>query len=87
MNVSEGTKRFQVDTGPVLLPDFTAQAKRAVEKFHLAFICYNTFDAAEVVLRQPTPVVVDGKEVGQVMHYARIVRLAAKHEIFCAAKI
>jgi hypothetical protein len=87
MNVCEGTKRFQVDTGPLLLPDFTSRAARAVERLSLAFICYNTYDNGEFVLRQPTPVMVDGKEVCQVMHYSRIVPMTAKHEIFCAGKL
>jgi hypothetical protein len=87
MNVCEGTKRFQVDTGPLLLPDFMSKGARAVERFGLAFICYNTYDTAEFVLRQPTPVVVDGKEVCEVMHYSRIVSLSAKHEIFGVGKL
>ena len=43
---------------------------------------------AEFVLRQPTPVAVDGKEVCRVWHYSRIVKAAAaKHELFCAGKL
>jgi hypothetical protein len=87
MNVCEGTKRFQVDTGPLLLPDFASRAKRPAERFALAFICFNTFDAAEFVVRQPTPSRTGGKEVAQVMHYGRIVRMPATHELFCAGKL
>lgn len=90
MNVCESTKRFQVDTGPVLFWDVghgardTGHKLLAPRPLSLAFICYNTNDSAEFVLREPTPVVVDGKEVCKVWHYSRIVRVAARHEIFCA---
>lgn len=87
MNVCELTKRFQVDTGPLLIPDFTSQAKLPVERFQLAHVVYNTYTAAEFVVRQPTPVVVDGKEVTKVMHYGKIVTLPARNELFCVGKI
>lgn len=87
MNACEDTKRFQVDTGPLLLPDFASTAQRAVEKFSFGHVCYNTFDRAEFVVRQPTPVVIDGKDVCQVMHYGRIVAMPAKNEIFCVGKL
>jgi len=84
MNVCEGTKRFQVDTGPVIVPDFGVKHASRITHHALAFIGYNTFNSAEFVLREPTPVAVDGKEVCKVWHYSRIVRMAARHEIFCA---
>lgn len=87
INVCELTKRFQVDTGPLLLPDFASQAKNAIEKFQLAHVVYNTYTAAEFVIRQPTPITVDGKDVAQVMHYGKITTMPAKNELFCVGKL
>lgn len=87
MNVCEKTTRFQVDTGPLIWPDFTSTAKLAVERFLLGFICYNTFADGEVVLRVPTPIVVEGKEVIKAWHYSKIVEIKAKHALFCVGKI
>jgi len=78
MNVCEGTQRFQVDTGSLLLPDFHSKAERVIERFSLAFLCYNAFNSAEFVLRTPAPTL-----MGQVMHYSRIVSMPARHELFC----
>ena len=82
MNVVKSTNRFQVDTGPLLFPDFEAAQnspqRRAIEKFSLAFTVYNTFDGAEFVLWQPTSVG-DGT---QVRHYSKAVPMPARHEIF-----
>jgi hypothetical protein len=83
MNVCEKTTRFQVDTGALIWPDFTAKTKLLVERFQLGFICYNTYNDGEVVLRVPTPISVDGKPVSQAWHYSKIVPIKAKHELFC----
>lgn len=84
MNVSPQTHRFQVDTGPVLLPDFTAQHEHLVERFVMAHVVYNTFDRAEFIVRQPTPIVQDGREVAAVMDYQGITVMPARHQIVCA---
>ncbi|MCC6442606.1 MAG: hypothetical protein IT210_04000 [Armatimonadetes bacterium] len=87
MNICEGTERFQVDTGPVPVPDMDSRAGRAVERFAMAFVCYNTFDAAEFVLREKTAVPQDGEAACKVMHYSRIVRMSARHELFCVGAL
>ncbi|MBI1914505.1 MAG: hypothetical protein HYS12_07175 [Planctomycetes bacterium] len=87
MNVCEKTTRFQVDTGPLLWPDFESKAKLAVERFDLGFIVYNTFADGEVVLRVQTPIVLKGKEAAKAWHYSKIVPIKAKHELFCVGKL
>lgn len=82
MNVQPETNRFQVDTGPVLLPDFEAKASRSIERLVMAFVCYNTFDRAEFVIRRPTPVQIAGREVCRVWHYSEIRVMPAEHRIF-----
>ena len=49
------TGRFQVDTGPVLVPDFTSEAERVIDRLEMAHIAYNRLDRAEFILRRPTP--------------------------------
>ena len=55
MNVMLEPPRFQVDTGPLILPDFTATASHLIECFDMAHVVYNALDKAEFILRKPTP--------------------------------
>lgn len=55
MNITLEPPRFQVDTGPLLLPDFTATAVHLIEAFEMAHVVYHGFDKAEFILRKPTP--------------------------------
>lgn len=83
MNVRAQSPQFQVDTGPVLWPDFKSASPHAIERLAMAFSVYNTYDYAEFIVRRPTPLIVDGREVAQVMHYSESVPTAARHELFC----
>lgn len=84
MNVSPHTHQFQVDTGPVLLPDFTNRGGSQVECFRMAYVVYNTFDRAEFIIRQPTPIMDGGREVTAVTDYQGITVLPAHHQILCS---
>jgi len=79
-------KRFQVDTGPVALPDFGSTREHWIEWFSMAHVIYNTFDRAEFIVRRPTPIEKDGKEVCTVPHYSERQIFEAKHTMFCGAK-
>ncbi len=84
MNFSGRRDRFQVDTGPVLWPNFEATSQRWVEKFRLAYLGYNTFSDGEVVLRVPTSIKASGADAGlKAWHYSQIESIKADHEIFC----
>lgn len=87
MNIHPERKRFQVDTGPLLFPDLISAAERAMECFSVAFVCYNTFDAAEFILRQPTPIRDGDKEICSVIHYSDVRRVPAKNVVVCAGEI
>ncbi len=86
MNVRQKTGDFQVDTGPILVPAWLrddapiSRGSRKVEGFDMAFACYNTFDRAEFVVREPAP-----SGSGKVWHYSRIVTSRAEHELFAVA--
>ena len=87
INVQLERKRFQVDTGPVLVPDFTSQAEHWIDWFSLAHVAYNTFDRTEFIVRQPTPVVKGGNEVAAVLHYSEVRVYEARHTILCAGHL
>ena len=87
MNIQEKHGRFQVDTGPLPFPDLASPVDRTIEKFSMAFVCYNTFDLAEFVLRRPTPVMAGGKEVVSLFEYSDVRRVAAKNSIFCVGNL
>jgi len=83
MNYHPERNRFQVDTGPVMWPDFSVLSEQWIECFCLAYVIYNRFDRADFIVRRQTAVTIDGKEVCQVLHYAEIHQQEAKHTIFC----
>jgi hypothetical protein len=85
INVDPTAQRFQVDTGPLLLPDLSASLETAIEHFARAFIAYNTFDRAEFVVQVPTPLDPRQPEGPAAAHYSRLVSMAARHEIFAVA--
>lgn len=88
MNFHPERRRFQVDTGPLIVPDFPALAdvEHWIDALDMAHVVYNTFDRAEFIVRRPTPVMRDGKEVCSVLHYAEIRVYAARHAIVCATQ-
>lgn len=70
INAGEREGFYQIDTGPVLLPDVSGDAG-SIDGLRLAFVAHNAPDWAEFVVNVPTPVS-DGIEVH---HYSRSVRL------------
>ncbi|HGE69202.1 TPA: hypothetical protein ENX78_00105 [Candidatus Poribacteria bacterium] len=79
MNVNDQTLMYQVDTGPILLPNFESKKDRMVECFDLAYIAYNRSDEAHFVVLEPTPI----KEVSsdKVSHYSKVLSAKAKNSI------
>jgi hypothetical protein len=81
MNVTMSPARFQVDTGPLLVPDFSSEAQHAIERLDIAHVVYHQRNQAEFVLRRPHQV---GERDGQtvsVTDYTEIVTLTADNEI------
>ncbi|PYV15037.1 MAG: hypothetical protein DMG07_10675 [Acidobacteria bacterium] len=72
-------QRFQVDTGPLLVPDFTSQAEREIDRLEMAYIIYNRFDRAEFILRRPTRITEQSsREASLVLHYAEARQYPAR---------
>ena len=81
MNVNDIGNLYQVDTGPILLPDFEGKKERIVERFQLAFVAYNKADEAYFVIQEPIPAVPGQPDGPKVCHYSRIVRMDAKNSL------
>jgi hypothetical protein len=80
MNARKSDGRWQVDTGPVLIPDFSLQPRLRVGLFRQGFLVYNSFDWAELATRVPCKT-----ESGDVvMCYNSPRRLVVLNQLFAA---
>ena len=86
MNVQLERERMQVDTGPLPFPDLSASVEREIERLSMAYVCYNTYDVAEFILRKPTPVMCDGDQVGSVIDYSEVRRVPVSTTLYCAER-
>jgi len=77
ININEETNVFQVDTGPVPLPDLESKETMKIGWFRLAYVAFNNFDRAEFVIQQPTPI---GRGI-YVNHYSKIQGLRTNNSI------
>ena len=87
MNIQAERRRFQVDTGPLIVPNLAAREEHWMDLFSLAHIIYNTFDRAEFICRQPTPIEREGREVASVLHYADVRVYPARTTLLCAGTL
>ena len=78
MNVLPNGQGWQVDTGPVLLPDLTAPPEKWSESLRLAFIAYNTDGWADFVVEAPTEI---GGGAAQTHHYSEIVHFTSRNQV------
>ena len=73
MNFRPESASFQVDTGPLLAPDFDSSEPKPIDRLAMAHIAYNRLDRAEFILRRPTPITDEaGREVARVLHYSEV---------------
>ena len=88
MNFQPKTNSFQVDTGPVLVPDFKTKASGAINRLEMAHIAYNRLDRAEFILRRPTAVKDEsGKELCRVLHYSESREHSAVNQILSGEEV
>lgn len=75
INYSEVDKVYQTDTGPVLLPDLSAdrlaRGPRLIDCFDLAYSAFNSASWTEFIVNVPTPIS-DGARVN---HYSKSRRI------------
>jgi len=78
MNVSHDLERYQVDTGPVALPDLGARTDPVIDCLRLAFVAFNAPHFADFVVEQR----VEAGDDVEVFHYANPVSLAGENRLF-----
>ena len=75
MNFMPKDNSCQIDTGPLLVPDFDLEEDSAIDRLEMAHVAFNhkAPDLAEFNLRQPTPVIDEaGRELCRVLHYCKV---------------
>lgn len=78
MNANDTHWQWQVDTGPIALPDFNADVDMHIKRLSPAFVAYNAASFAEFVVQQP----VASPETGSsVTHYSRPTAFPAKTSV------
>ncbi len=82
MNISLDQRKYQVDTGPVALPDLSRRHEPAIASLRLAFVAFNTQNFADFVVEQPTSVIQDGTAVCEIYHYSKPFSMAARNRLF-----
>jgi len=82
INIHHERDLYQVDTGPLALPDLAVRHEPAVEGFSLAFVAFNAPQFADFVIEEPTRVKRDGQEPYTVYHYSRRLSLAARNTVY-----
>jgi hypothetical protein len=81
MNTHREGNLYQVDTGPVALPDLSERHERQVDGIRLAFLVFNAPDFADFVIEAPTMVGKAGESC-QIHHYSQLLSLPAENRLY-----
>lgn len=79
MNVNDIENMYQVDTGPILIPNFDMQCSHIIECFQLAYVAFNKPEEAYFVIQEPTPITEGSSE--KVSFYSKIIRMDSSNSI------
>ena len=82
MNVIKGIPRFQVDTGPILVPNFEHDKKLKVNSLDIAHIVYNLFDRGEYISRKPVEVANTAEGPIFVTDYSELVEYVGTNRLY-----
>jgi hypothetical protein len=82
MNIRAEEPTYQIDTGPIALPDLTKRYDHFANSISLAFIAFNAPHFADFVIEDETPIVENGRETARVHHYSRTLSLPADNHLF-----
>lgn len=89
MNIHDGRDLYQVDTGPVVLPDLSRKPQRSADTLSLAFLVFNAPGFADFVIEDVTevPAVTGGTgsaptATARIHHYSRIMSLPARNTLW-----
>ncbi|MEZ6073630.1 MAG: hypothetical protein R3C10_25970 [Pirellulales bacterium] len=83
MNVDLDGERYQVDTGPIALPDLSKRYNAAIDSLSLAFVAFNAPGFADFVIEQPTPLN-DDAGAAETYHYSQPISLPAQNRLYAA---
>lgn len=83
INATKGGDCFQVDTGPLPVPDFGMNEKTTLQSMQLAYIGYNSFNRAELILRSTFPTTdAAGQECHRTTDYREVRRLDVRNSLY-----
>ena len=85
MNFRPETPSFQVDTGPLVLPDFSSSEESMIDRLVMAHVAFNRFDRAEFIIRLPTPIDESRPDGPRTLHYAEVREYPATNQILTGA--
>jgi len=86
MNISHEKKMFQVDTGPLALPDLTQRYDPLIDSLRLAFVAFNAPHFADFITEQEAQVPCDGGGTAEVYHYTKPFSLPATNRLLALRK-
>jgi len=84
MNIMPKDNSYQVDTGPLLVPDFDLDQASIIDRLEMAHVAFNhkAPDLAEFILRQPTAIRDESnRELCRVLHYSKVRVHAARNTL------
>ena len=85
-NVIKSTVRYQVDTGALIVPDFSTIAEFQVEHFDVAHVVYNKPDMDEFILRRPRDITRKGGSVWTINDYSERKVYSGQNRLFAAVR-
>jgi hypothetical protein len=80
MNTNRERLQYQVDSGPVMLPDLERH-ERSVEGLRLAYVAFNVPQFADFVVEAPT-VIGKVSATAEVYHYSDLISLQTTNRLF-----
>ena len=86
MNVLKTPIRYQVDTGPLIVPDFSLTPEFQIERFDIAHVVYNQPDKGEFILRKPRDIARKDGSVWTVDDYSEIKVYSGQNRVFAAVR-
>lgn len=87
MNFRPETPTFQVDTGPLVLPDFNSDDELMIDRLVMAHVAYNRLDRAEFIIRRPTPIEAGDTTSGPAaLHYSEVLEYQAYNQILTSGR-
>ena len=82
MNVIKSVPRFQVDTGPILVPNFDSNKKLKVDSLDIAHIVYNQFNRGEYISRKPVQIANTNDGPLSVTDYSELAKYAGINRLY-----